>query len=129
MSEMVPVVLRFRDGRVVRVTLPGNEAPHAVVNAVDEAGEDLEVLLNSLKGVFYLKAERERVLGLDADAAAQPSGPTATVEFDDGEVLTGRVAMFDVRQPGFFLIPAETQSNNAKVYVVTAAVRSLELRP
>ncbi len=73
MSQMVPVVLRFRDGRVVRVTMPDGEAPHAVVNAVDEEGEDLEVLLNSLKGVFYLKEARDRVLGLDSDSTA-PAG-------------------------------------------------------
>jgi len=129
MSQMVPVVLRFRDGRVVRVALPDGEAPHAIVNAVDEAGEDLEVLLNSLKGVFYLKEARDRVLGLDSEAGAPTAGPSATVEFDDGEILSGRVGMFDVRQPGFFLYPADTLNNNAKVYVVTAAVRSLELRP
>lgn len=129
MSQMIPVVLRFRDGHVVRVSLPDGEAPKAVVIAVDEDGEDLEVLLNSLKGVFYLKEARERVLGIDAEAGAQVTGPTATVEFADGELLDGRVGVFDVRQPGFFLYPADPQSNNAKIYVVTASVRSLELRP
>jgi hypothetical protein len=129
MSDVVPAVLRFRDGRVVRVVVPKVEAPTASVRATSDDGEELEILLDSLKGIFYLKEPKERLAGLGLHPQDEPRGTTATVEFEDGEVLTGRVGYFDVSQPGFFLYPISPTNNNAKVYVVTAAVRSLELRP
>ncbi len=129
MDVTVPVVLRFRDGRVVHMSVPDSEAPAPVLFATDAAGEELEILLSSLKGVFYLQQPRERLLGIDRPSADAPSGTMATVEFEDGEVLTGRVRIFDPTQPGFFIYPVDPQGNNAKIYVVTAAVRSLELRP
>ncbi|MGE5236093.1 MAG: DUF6982 domain-containing protein [Acidobacteriota bacterium] len=129
MPDVVPAVLRFRDGRVVRVMLPKVDVPEALVRATADNGEELEVLLESLKGIFYLKEQKERLMGLGLPTPSSPSGTTATVEFEDSEVLTGKVGRFDVSQPGFFLYPINPTSNNAKVYVVTAAVRSLELRP
>lgn len=129
MDSLVPVTLHFRDGRVARVLLPGGTALGAAVSVVDEHGETAEIPIGVLKGIFYLKDPRERILEVDLGVRPAPDGTLATVEFEDGEVLSGYVNSFDVRQPGFFLQPDNPHGNNAKVYVVTAAVRSLELRP
>ena len=128
MGEMVPAVLRFRDGHVVRVTLPVGELPSTVLHVVEEGGEAAEVPLARLKGIFYTKAPQERLLARDLVAESNPLGTTATVEFEDGEVMVGRIGSFDGAQPGFFLYPGSPQDNNSRVYVVTAAVRSVELR-
>jgi hypothetical protein len=47
------------------------------------------------------------------------------VEFKDEEVLFGTTTGFDLKRPGFFLFPVDPQSNNLKVFVVSAAVRSV----
>jgi hypothetical protein len=129
MPDKVPVVLRFRDGRVVRGELPDDMVPSATFSATDESGAALDVCLSDLKGIFYLKLPKDRLLGRELSGPTEPVGTTATLEFEDGEVFSGRLSHFDVSQLGFFLYPADASSNNAKIYVVTAAVRSLELRP
>lgn len=128
MVDMVPAVLRFRDGHIVRVTLPAGELPSSVLRVVDEGGEAVEVPLARLKGIFYTKQPQERLLARDLPAESIFLGTNATIEFEDGEVMIGRIGSFDGAQPGFFLYPASPQDNNSRVYVVTAAVRSVELR-
>lgn len=129
MPENVPVVLRFRDGRVVRGGLPDDVVPSERFSATDESGAAIDVCLSDLKGIFYVKLPKDRLIGRELSGPTEPVGTTATLEFEDGEVLSGRLSHFDVSQSGFFLYPADASGNNAKVYVVTAAVRSLELRP
>ncbi|MEW6336388.1 MAG: hypothetical protein AB1625_03200 [Acidobacteriota bacterium] len=129
MPENVPVVLRFRDGRVVRGEMPDDLVPGTRISASDENGATIDVHLSDLKGIFYLKQQKDRLLERGLSGPTEPVGTTATLEFEDGEVLSGRLSHFDVSQLGFFLHPADASGNNAKIYVVTAAVRSLELRP
>jgi len=44
------------------------------------------------------------------------------VSFKDGEVLIGSIVSYDPNRQGFFLFPADSQSNNLKVFVVSSAV-------
>jgi hypothetical protein len=44
-----------------------------------------------------------------------------TVRFSDGETLVGTTQGYDRQRPGFFLIPADPQSNIERCYVVVAA--------
>jgi hypothetical protein len=47
------------------------------------------------------------------------------VIFKDGEVLVGTTTGYDASRPGFFLFPADEKSNNERIFVVTAAVKTV----
>ncbi len=122
------VVLRFRDGRAVPCRLvegftPGAEALEAVL----EDGTRLTVALDELKAVFFLKdPKRRRVeMELDGPAPEVPPGAPARVEFQDGEIIHGRVEQYSIADRGFFLYPVARESNNERIFVVATALTSL----
>jgi Family of unknown function (DUF6982) len=59
-------------------------------------------------------------------AEARGQGRRVRVTFNDGEVVAGFTMGFSDDKPGFFLIPADAACNNARMFVVRQAVRSIE---
>ena len=49
--------------------------------------------------------------------------------FLDGETMAGFTMGYSKDKPGFFLIPADPEGNNQRVFVVRAATRSVEFVP
>jgi len=45
--------------------------------------------------------------------------------FKDGETLVGTTPGYRVGLPGFFLIPADAESNNERCYVVASATQEV----
>lgn len=86
----------------------------------------LMVRLAELKALFFVKefagnpnyAER---------AIETAGGEKVEVIFSDGETRTGLAESADAGTLGFFLVPSDPQSNNERVFVVSANVR--QLRP
>jgi uncharacterized protein DUF6982 len=131
-AESVQVVVRYRDGRVLKGTT-GNFSPGRATFLVQPAtaGEPLAVALRDLKAVFFVR-------DLDGDASRndrqdfqnRPVGLGVAVTFSDGEVLIGASWTYDPVKDGFFVFPADPESNNLRVYVVMRAVASVaRLRP
>ena len=62
------------------------------------------------------------------DARRFVSGDTGRhveVRFRDGEVMVGTVDGMATDDPGFFLVPADPESNNLRVCVIAAATRAV----
>lgn len=59
----------------------------------------------------------------------RPAGRIIEVTFFDGETLVGTSLTYDASRPGFFLFPADPQSNNVRVFVVRAATTSVRPVP
>ena len=122
------VVARLRDGRMVKGTtrdfLPNRPSVHVYV-AGDETTRALEVRMDSLKAVFFVKdyvGERTHQAAYDF-TRVQGYGRKAQVTFQDGEVIAGFTTGYNPKAQGFFLIPADPGSNNTRVYVINLAVR------
>jgi hypothetical protein len=45
------------------------------------------------------------------------------ITFTDGETLVGSTLGYDPKRPGFFIFPADPESNNARVFALSKAVR------
>ena len=58
----------------------------------------------------------------EAPAAAAEPGRRIVVTFTDGEVLTGTTLSYAPNAAGFFVSPADTATNNVRVYVVASAL-------
>lgn len=94
-----------------------------------ETLEDEVSLLNvaDLKAVFFTKDH-------DGDADRQDSyddvvaggGRRMRVTFSDGEEIIGYVSSYSPERPGFFLVPADLESNNARVFVVASSCKDVE---
>ncbi len=129
--EPVKVVVRYSDGRVMKGSaqdfFPNRDRFHLF--PVDKSsGEAIEVFMKGLKAIFVVRDfigeplydERKRYIG-----GEKPSGQKVEVTFIDGEVLVGSTLGYDMRWQGFFVFPADPQSNNIRVFVVSSAVKKV----
>ena len=124
------VVARFLDGRVLKGTThdfaPNKPTLH--LHGVSDTSErGLIVPIGSLKALFFVKSyegDAKHVEDLDvAHAAGQ--GRKIIVTFTDGEVIAGFTTGYARDKQGFFVVPADPESNNTRIYVVTASVKKI----
>lgn len=132
MDPMNKVVARMQDGTLLKgVTSdfsPMKDAFHIaeVVDGLSQA--PIPVWTKDLKAVFFVKSlEGNPAYRESKDFSRPPVGRAVRVLFNDGEVMVGTTNGYKPNRPGFFLVPADPDSNNERCYVVMSAVR--EVRP
>jgi hypothetical protein len=84
--------------------------------------------MKEIKAVFFVKTfegnkgylERKKFIEND-----RILGRRVEVTFIDGEVIQGSTVDYDPLLSGFFLIPADSNSNNIQIYVVSNAVMKI----
>lgn len=124
------VVARFADGRVLKGTVqdfaPNRPAFHLIPGAPGEA--PVKVQMGDLKALFFVKdftGDPKRKDRVDLDGCRE-QGRRLIVHFVDGEKVAGTTTAFAPDHPGFFVVPADREGNNERVYVVRSAVRRIE---
>ncbi len=128
------IVVRYTDGRIVKghTTNFNPEAPtfHLIPADGQPSGQPVLVQVEKLKAVFFVRdfagnpGRDDRRDFIDG----QPQlGHKVEVEFEDGEVLRGFTPDYKHGMPGFFVFPADTESNTQKVFAVSRAVKSVRL--
>jgi len=126
--EPVKVVMRYADGRIVK-GFTSDFAPNKTffhISPLESAATDkgIEISVKELKAIFFVKDftgdasydENKQFSG------TQPPGRKVEVTFFDNEVLVGVTLGYDPSRIGFFLTPADPQSNNLRVFVVSSAM-------
>lgn len=123
------VVVHFPGGTLLKgVTnnfFPNKDKFHL---ADRDTGEICEVPLTGLKAVFFVKT-------FDGDAGYREQtevertgfGRKIRVEFKDGETLVGYSQGYSPGRAGFFVFPADPDSNNDRVFVLTEATSAIHL--
>lgn len=119
------VVARFRSGRVMRGYTNDfhPSKPHLHLTPEDQTGEPMFVELSQLKAVFFVRdfaGDPSRVERNEFDGMSH--GRRIEVAFQDGEVLRGTTLTYR-EGSGFFVQPADSGSNNMRVFVSPASVR------
>jgi hypothetical protein len=123
------VVARYVDGRLVKgytFDFGPSQPRFHVFEQPTASGPSTQVLVRELKAVFFVRdlvgnpARRDGQKFPSGDAAV---GPHVEIRFRDGEVIVGTADSPTTDPLGFFLIPADPESNNLRVYVVAAATR------
>jgi hypothetical protein len=128
------VVVHLGDGTLLKGTtnnfFPNKEKFHLTVK---DTTEIREVPLTGLKAVFFVKDfEGDPNYQERGDAERSGLGKRIEVEFKDGENLVGYSQGYTPNRPGFFVFPADPESNNDRIFVLTAATKSVrfaEQRP
>jgi hypothetical protein len=129
---MNKVVARFADGRMLKGMtadfFPGKDLFH--VSPVDDPDgpNPVEVHATELKALFFVKdlaGNPEYHERREFDPLHPPIGRRIKVVFKDGEVMVGTTTGFQPSRPGFFVEPADPESNNERCYVVAAAAQEV----
>jgi len=93
-----------------------------------QSGEVSDVSVAELKAVFFVK---DLAGNCDYDEAYQDAvpggGKKVEVTFKDGEVVVGFTTSYSPMRQGWFFVPADSGSNNLRVYAVSSAVASVRV--
>jgi hypothetical protein len=128
MSTLSPVVIRYRDGRLLKGFMRDFLAGRGVAEVWPSPNAPPEtrvtVPFGQLKAVFFVRdldADTSQVAGKAPVTTAH--GRKVAVTFIDGEELTGVTLTYQPGGVGFFVQPLDEQSNNTRVFVVSQAIR------
>ena len=121
------VVLHYADGRLLKGHatdfFPNKETFHMTVRGSDESHE---IRVADLKGVFFVRTfDGNPTRNERKDMERSGMGKRIQVKFKDGEELIGYTSGYSPDRPGFFVFPADPESNNEKIFVVTAATANV----
>lgn len=135
MAETTRVVARFADGKTMMGTtqdfFPNRPAFHLLPPG---GGAGIEIRCRQLKALFFVKtfegdSKRKDLRGFVAGPSETMQGKKIAVRFRDGEILCGYTLSYAPDREGFFVFPADTGSNNTRVFVVTAATAEVKAGP
>ena len=124
------VVARFADGRLVKgytFDFAPTQPRFHVFSEPSAGGASVPVLVRDLKAVFFVRDLVGNPARQDSQKfpPGQVANPHVEVRFRDGEVMLGTADSPASDPQGFFLIPADPESNNLRVYVVAAGTRAI----
>ena len=54
------------------------------------------------------------------------AGRKIKVTFSDGEIITGYTLGYSPNRQGFYMTPADLQSNNVRIFVIKSATEKIE---
>lgn len=126
------VVVRFLDGRIVKGEtsdfFPNKDIFHVSVADEPPGTEPLQIHVPELKAVFFVKdyaGHPDYSENKDFNPGNPHIGRRIKVLFKDGEVLVGTTAGYRPEREGFFVEPADPDSNNERCFVVAAAAKDV----
>jgi uncharacterized protein DUF6982 len=132
-------VAHFKDGQISkgfsRDFDPAREVFHLVLRQGGVAASQV-IELENLKALFQVKTwgSKDRHLGRapgfpagDANRPEDRSYVKTVAEFFDGEKIFGFSRDYDPARPGFYLIPADPEDNNARIYVLKSSLVNIQL--
>lgn len=129
---MNKVVARFVDGQMIKgITadfFPGKDLFHVSLADAPTGAKPVEICTKSMKALFFVKdfaGNPKHVKRNEFDSVHPVIGRRIKVRFRDGEVLMGTTTGYQPGRTGFFVVPADTASNNERCYVVTVATQEI----
>jgi hypothetical protein len=126
------IVIRYQDGRILKGQtsdfLPTKPVFHISLTDAPPNTPPLEVQFTGVKAIFFVKDfagnhEHNEVQGFSTERSV--GGRKIMVVFKDGETLVGTTQGYDPSRPGFFVVPADADSNNERCFVITGATQNV----
>ena len=124
------IVAHFTDGRTQRGYThdfqPTADSFHLLPS--EGGGIPTTVRLTDLKALFYVKDYgfmRRQVDRAKKFGENRPPGQKIVVEFKDGEKIWGHTEQYSAESRGFFFIPADSQENNTRIFIVNSSVKKI----
>lgn len=126
------VVARYIDGRMVKGSSLDVAQDRPKFHVREDDGTMTQVLLSELKALFFVKSldgNSEHVEGQEIDAVDPRLRGSRVLEvtFHDGEKIVGLCTRYPPKGPSFFLVPVDSDSNNLRILVNSAALQDMAL--
>jgi len=126
------IVVRYQDGRLKKGYtsdfMPNKDIFHVIAADNPTAAKPVTVNMLELKAVFFVKdfvGNSGYNDKKDFDPIKPVSGRKIKVVFKDGETLVGTTQGYQPGRQGFFVFPADPQSNIERFFVVSLAAKSV----
>ena len=125
--ETNKVVVRFKDGSIMkgktRDFFPNKASFHLETLNGDTKTIDVE----QLKASFWVKDfDGNKNYDEDYNEEIAGTGRKIIVKFSDGESIIGYTLGYSPDRQGFFMTPADSKSNNQRIFVVKSASEKIE---
>jgi hypothetical protein len=122
------VVIHRKDGTLqkgmTRDFFPNKEEFHL---ELEEGGVSV-VKLEELKAVFFVRNLAGRPEHHETYGDEIPGGGRKVeVTFEDGEVIVGFTSGYSPDRRGWFVLPADKESNNLRIFVLNSAVQMVRM--
>ena len=128
------IVIHYQDGQLLKgITndfFPNKDSFHLTPPDASPGTIPLIVSVSDLKAVFFVRKFDGNSRHDDIkefDPAKNLIGRKLKVTFKDGELMVGITTGYEPNRTGFFLTPADPQSNIERCFVVTKATKEVSL--
>jgi len=126
------IVIRYLDGRILKgITsdfIQNKDLFHVVPMDAAVGSKPLDVFVKDLKAIFFVK-DYAGDPGYQDKKAFEPNRPIPgrkiRVVFKDGEVMLGTTQGYQPGRSGFFIFPADPNTNTERCYVLSAAAQEV----
>jgi len=126
------IVVRYVDGQLLKgVTsdfFPNKDIFHVMPVEAPQGSKPVELSTQNLKAIFFVKGYEGNPDYKDKkefDPGKAPVGRKIKVVFKDGELMIGTTNGYQPGRPGFFIVPADTNSNIERCYILTSATQEV----
>lgn len=121
------IVVRYQDGAIVKGTSSDFFPNRDTFHVTDlETLETKPVAVANLKAIFFVHTFEGNPEHKDRnDIERAGLGRKIHVEFTDGETMVGYTSGYSPDRKAFFVFPADPESNNDRVFVVTSATKDV----
>jgi hypothetical protein len=129
------VVVRFQDGRLLKGStadfVPNKDILHLSPADAPPGAKPVEVRFAEVKALFFVRDFAGKPRPQKDPIELQPPPPGAgrgiRVMFRDGEILVGTTHGYQPGRLGFFVVPADPESNNERCFVISSATHEVAL--
>lgn len=134
-SKSIKVVAHATDGTLVKGSTQDFHPDRSLFRIVLSNGVDtVPVDMAKLKAVFFVKqlespSPRPRQREFSPSDGNRGNGRPVVVQFQDGELMVGYTHSYNAKRQGFFMLPADPDDNNLRVFVVKSSAKTLKLGP
>jgi hypothetical protein len=130
------IVAHLKDGEICKGytrDFDGLRASFHVYSPENPVARSCRIELDELKALFYVRSWKGRAGRVERSYSfagnQNPEGRRATVRFRDGERIWGYVLEDEPAEAGFFMIPANSQDNNLRIFVIHSAMEEISYLP
>ncbi len=129
------LVIKYQDGRIIKGWVENfkSEREIVIIHPLREYSEEekLEINLNELKAVFFVKdfignSNFKKAKSFENYPPSTPTMRHIVVHFKDGEKLYGTSYSYNPNKTGFFVYPIDPMDNSIRIFVIKSATEKVE---
>jgi small nuclear ribonucleoprotein (snRNP)-like protein len=128
------VIVRFRDRRIVTGGTHNFKSNREIfhVTEIHDEKKIIEIPMSQLKAIFFVETLQKNEDRLSPEDFSLESfndviGRKVKITFSDGEVMYGIIHGYTPHMKGFFIFPADKESNSKTVFVIRESTAAVEM--